>query len=398
MYKEMMAGRSQVRHRPPSVSFNLSLQIELQAGVTKRLSGLANMDNILNRAKKTCKFLENANRTMELAEILSTVYGKVHQLERFLFDGNSGKEDVEKSHGLVQQCMDLVQSNIIPCLSALPSALEGKLPNIHVLLSQLLGYDFQMVDSFFYMSYLKHVGMNVFSVLDFNPTSSVANSVPSLEEAKTKTETIHAQEKESKTQVQKKGRNKRKPNKVVKGTGQKDLANQSSDIQSGNLQIVQHVENIMATGKIFGDALSTLKQHLKCGSPNDQFDISPMVSLMCALHNEIEFFLATGIQFRNAPIVNAPADATREAQASRSSEVHQSPESAENADGEFIDDEDDQSGHINSSDSDDSEYDDMDLLNLLQKPDAQSTYTKPTEELLEEMARLVGYYTVLCCN
>ena len=88
MYKEMMAGRSQVRHRPPSGSFNLSLQIELQAGVTKSLSGLANMDNILNRAKKTCKFLKNANRTAELAEILSTVYGIEHLVERFLFDGN----------------------------------------------------------------------------------------------------------------------------------------------------------------------------------------------------------------------------------------------------------------------------------------------------------------------
>ena len=120
---------------------------------------------------------------------------------------------------------------------------------------------------------------------------------------------------------------------------------------------------------------------------------------MCALHNEIEVCLATGIQFQHTPIVNAPADATSEAQASSSSEVHQSPESHENADGEFIDNEDDQTGHINSSDSDDdSEYDDMDLLNLLQKPDAHSTYTKPTEELLEEMAQLVGYYTVLCCN
>ena len=119
----------------------------------------------------------------------------------------------------------------------------------------------------------------------------------------------------------------------------------------------------MATGKIFGDALSTLKQHLKSSSPNDQFDISPMVSLMCALHNEIEVCLATGIQFQHTPIVNAPADATSEAQASSSSEVHQSPESHENADGEFVDNEDNQTGHINSSDSDDSEYEDMDLLN-----------------------------------
>ena len=36
---------------------------------------------------------------------------------------------------------------------------------------------------------------------------------------------------------------------------------------------------------------------------------------------------------------------------------------------------------------DNSDFEDMDLLDLLQKPDTQSSYTEPTEELLEEMAR-----------
>ena len=145
--------------------------------------------------------------------------------------------------------------------------------------------------------------------------------------------------------------------------------------------MVMQCESQLAT------ALDALKKHLSSKSKSEHFNLSAIIPHMQRLNDEIDCFLATRVKSQQARIgiqdpaaSNRPAN-TRPDPALRKTNVDKIPSTSMSPpDGSM-------SESTDAESDDHSDFEDMDLLDLLQKPDTQSSYTEPTEELLEAMAR-----------
>ena len=368
--------------------------IEIREEITTRFGDGLGMTNVLNRVKETCKTLKKSSTANEFVDAVSAVFTTVQQLENSIFRGFSKRDDLDQPLGLVKRCMEKTQA----IFSLIPQAAETSGPILSIdtialrkmyqIFSKLLRCDFQLADCFFWMCYLGDIGTSILEMRDI-ACEPVARNNPPIQGVSQRSlnETSAAKE------PGKKLRKQRKRNQHLHPAPKEERTQSPAPVAeypNPNVAIVtaqQHIEMVMQCESQLATALDALKKHLSSKTASEHFNLSAIVPHMQRLNDEIDCFLATRVKSQQERIgiqdpdaSNRPAN-TRPDPALRETDVDNIPSTSMSPpDGSM-------SESTDAESDDHSDFEDMDLLDLLQKPDTQSSYTEPTEELLEAMAR-----------
>ena len=369
-------------------------QIEIKAEITTRFGNGLGMSNILNRVKETCRTLKRSSTANEFVDAVSAVFTVVQQLESSIFKGYSKKDDLDQPLGLVKRCMEKTEaiSSLIPLEAEASGRVlsldANKLSKGYQLISKLLRCDFQLADCFLWLCHLGDIGTSILdmddirnepvtrnnppiqgvSQMSLNETSAAKESGKKLRKQRKRNQHLHPALKEERTQS---------PAPVA------EYPNPNVAIVTGQ----QHIEKVMQCESQLATALDALKKHLSSKTASEHFNLSAIIPHMQRLNEEIDCFLATRVKCQrkrvgiqdsaasNRTANTRPDPALREANVDEIPTTKMSPPDGSTSES------------TDAESDDNSDFEDMDLLDLLQKPDTQSSYTEPTKELLEAIAR-----------
>ena len=234
-----------------------------------------------------------------------------------------------------------------------------------------------MTDCFFWICQLASVNASMLHMSDIKP-ELVNPNIPPIQGNSQKSLKPCGTGKEPGKRLRKKEKRNRHLNPALKEERTQSPAPvaEYQDPNVGILTFQQHTENVVKCENQLKEALSMLKKHLSSASSSECYSLQSIISHMRKLNDEIDCFVATRIRVIG---VEKPDDPVcQEANVSEGDTTKMS-----SADGCLSESTD----HTDTDSDDNSDFEDMDLLDLLQKPDTQSSYTEPTEELLEAIAR-----------
>lgn len=376
----MATGYQSRRGQGNFLAIQHQIKHQIKHEVTLRRLNELSMDSILHMARSNCKLLLKTVGSSEgLKDVIPTVFAVIQKLELSFLPGFSSKEDLKKPHQLIERCMDIVQSEVIPKTKALTDKIncdknDGKVSpvqtekpsNIPLFLSQTLKCYFTLAKSFFGLTRLSDVEVNVFDASIFRATADRhINSSRALQEKPTA---------RVQAQITNKTTSKKKNRKPRKGASQVSTV-QTYEQQRVSLTLTERIEHVLDCENQLENALGALHEHVSSDGENNQYDLSVMISLMDELYVSIDSFIST--QVERMPIQHPP-----EQNPVVPSKQKDSPSEAQNSSAR----DDDTAGDITESEESDID-DDFDILELLPKPCQPMIYMDPSHELLEAMDR-----------